>query len=158
MSEMFDTLSPLGLIIMFAEVFESCDMNQDGQIDQRELRVVLERHWQGVTVTEERILRMIDAVDDDKDGRINFGEFIKMMKARTVVKDLQEKMTEMFRTFDVDNDGVITCEELRRVLEGVGDTITQEQTQLIIQRYDDNNDGVVSLQEFLATVDEIRRK
>ena len=121
--------------------------------------MVLERHWQGVTVTEERILRMIDAVDDDKDGRINFGEFFKMMIARTVVKDLQEKMTEMFGTFDVDKDGVITSEEVRRVLQGVGDTITQEQTELIIQRYDDNNDGVVSLQEFLATaVDEIKRK
>ena len=147
------------MILMFGDVFEACDMNQDGHIDQRELRVVLERHWQGVTVTEERILRMIDAVDDDKDGRINFGEFFKMMIARTVVKDLQEKMTEMFGTFDVDKDGVITSEEVRRVLHGVGDTITQEQTELIIQRYDDNNDGVVSLQEFLATaVEEIKRK
>ena len=147
------------MILMFGDVFEACDMNQDGHIDQRELRVVLERHWQGVTVTEERILRMIDAVDDDKDGRINFGEFFKMMIARTVVKDLQEKMTEMFGTLDVDKDGVITSEEVRRVLQGVGDTITQEQIELIIQRYDDNKDGVVSLQEFLATaVDEIKRK
>ena len=144
---------------MFGDVFDACDMNQDGHIDQSELRVVLEKQWQGVTVTEERILRMINAVDDDKDGRINFGEFIKMMKARTVVKDLQEKMTEMFGTLDVDKDGVITSEEVRRVLQGVGDTVTQEQTQLIIQRYDDNKDGVVSLQEFLATaVDEIKRK
>ena len=147
------------MILMFGDVFDACDRNQDGHIDQSELRVVLEQHWQGVTVTEERILRMIDAVDDDKDGRINFGEFIKMMKARTVVKDLQEKMTEMFGTLDVDKDGVITSEEVRRVLQGVGDTITQEQTELIIQRYDDNKDGVVSLQEFLATaVDEIKRK
>ena len=145
------------MIFMFEEVFEACDMNQDGHIDQGELRLVLERYWEGVTVTEERIQRMIAAVDDDNDGRINFGEFMAMMKARTVHRDLQEKMTEMFRTFDVDNDGFITSEELRRVLDGVGDSITPEQTQLIIRRYDDNKDGRVSLEEFLTIVEEIRR-
>ena len=146
------------MIFMFHDVFEACDMNQDGHIDQSELRVVLERHWEGVTITEERIQRMIQAVDDDKDGRINFGEFMAMMKARTLAQDLKEKMTEMFRTFDLDGDGVITSEELRAVLEGAGDNLSQEQIQLIIRRYDHNQDGVVSLEEFLAIVEEIRRK
>ena len=146
------------MIFMFSDVFEACDTNQDGHIDQSELRVVLERHGEGVTITEERIQRMIQAVDVDKDGRINFGEFMAMMKARTVARDLKEKMTEMFRTIDVDGDGVITSEELRVVLERAGDTISQEQVQLIIKRYDDNQDGVVSLEEFLAIVEEIRRK
>ena len=145
------------MIFMFEEVFEACDMNQDGHIDQGELRQVLERHWEGVTVTEERIQRMIAAVDDDNDGRINFGEFIAMMKARTLAQSLRDTMTEMFRAFDADNDGFITSEELRRVLDRVGDSLTQEQTQLIIRRYDNNEDGMVSLEEFLAIVEEIRR-
>ena len=142
---------------MFEEVFEACDMNQDGHIDQGELRLVLERHWEGVTVTEERIQRMIAAVDDDNDGRINFGEFIAMMKARTLAQSLRDTMTEMFRAFDADNDGFITSDELRRVLERVGDSLTQEQTMLIIRRYDNNEDGMVSLEEFLAIVEEIRK-
>ena len=144
------------MIFMFEEVFEACDMNQDGHIDQGELRLVLERHWEGVTVTEERIQRMIAAVDDDNDGRINFGEFIAMMKARTLAQSLRDTMTEMFRAFDADNDGFITSDELRRVLERVGDSLTQEQTMLIIRRYDNNEDGMVSLEEFLAIVEEIR--
>ena len=146
------------MIFMFYDVFAACDENQDGHIDQSELRVVLERHGEGVTITEERIQRMIQAVDVDQDGRINFGEFMAMMKARTVARDLKEKMTEMFRTIDVDGDGVITSEELRVVLQRAGNTISQEQVQLIIRRYDDNQDGVVSLEEFLAIVEEIRRK
>lgn len=145
------------MIFMFEEVFEACDMNQDGHIDQGELRLVLERHWEGVTVTEERIQRMIAAVDDDNDGRINFGEFIAMMKARTLAQSLRDTMTEMFRAFDADNDGFITSDELRRVLERVGDSLTQEQTMLIIRRYDNNEDGMVSLEEFLAIVEEIRK-
>ena len=157
MSDFLDTLPLSRMIFMFEEVFEACDMNQDGHIDQGELRLVLERYWEGVTVTEERIQRMIAAVDDDNDGRINFGEFIAMMKARTLTQSLRDTMTEMFQTFDVDNDGFITSEELRRVLDGVGDSITPEQTQLIIRRYDDNNDGRVSLEEFLTIVEEIRR-
>ena len=146
------------MIFMFGQVFEACDENQDGHIDQRELRVVLEKYWAGVTITDERLKRMIQAVDDDNDGRISFGEFMAMMKARTASKDLREKVTEMFGTFDVDRDGVITSEEVRHVLEGLGNTITEEQTQLIIRRYDDNEDGVVSLQEFLTIVEEIKRK
>ena len=95
----------------------------------------------------------------DKNGTINFAEFLSMMKIkiRTIV-DLRKKISEMFQTFDVDGDGAITGEELKLVLERLGGNMTEEQTEVIIKRYDDNGDGVVSLDEFLTIVEEIMIK
>ena len=154
MTEYIESLPLYQLIFLYKEVFVDCDRNQDGGIDSEELRHFLERQAGGVS--EERLQQMIREVDIDKNGTINFAEFLSMMKIkiRTIV-DLRKKISEMFQTFDVDGDGAITGEELKLVLERLGGNLTEEQTEVIIKRYDDNGDGVVSLDEFLTIVEEI---
>ncbi|CAD6219352.1 unnamed protein product [Miscanthus lutarioriparius] len=62
------------------EAFAVFDRNGDGFIDAAELRSVLTSLGFQAGVAEAGCQRMIDAYDGDKDGRIDFLEFVKLME------------------------------------------------------------------------------
>ena len=51
--------------------------NGDGFITKDELRTVM--NSMGQRLTEEELNEMMEAADSDKDGRIDYAEFVKMM-------------------------------------------------------------------------------
>lgn len=64
-----------------------------------------------LTVLQE-ILEMINEVDIDGNGLIEFTEFCVMMK-RMMKETDSEIIREAFRVFDKDGNGVITAQEFR---------------------------------------------
>lgn len=59
------------------EAFELYDINKNGLISSSELGEILSRI--GESVTEKDCVRMIESVDEDGDGFVNFEEFKTMM-------------------------------------------------------------------------------
>ncbi|XP_074337778.1 calcium-binding allergen Ole e 8-like [Apium graveolens] len=59
------------------EAFELYDINKNGLISSSELGEILSRI--GENVTEKDCVRMIESVDEDGDGFVNFEEFKTMM-------------------------------------------------------------------------------
>ncbi|XP_019881816.1 calcium-binding protein E63-1 isoform X2 [Aethina tumida] len=57
--------------------FQVFDMDNDGFITRDELRIAMEMI--GETVTEEQLTQFIVIADTDKDGRINYEEFSKLL-------------------------------------------------------------------------------
>jgi len=60
--------------------FAVFDRDGDGFIDAAELRSVLGSLGFGAGAGAAECQRMIDAYDEDRDGRIDFGEFVKLME------------------------------------------------------------------------------
>jgi len=58
-------------------VFESIDLDKNGTIDKTELTAALKMIDK--TATEEGVEKRINKYDDDKDGKVNFEEFEKMI-------------------------------------------------------------------------------
>ena len=60
------------------------------------------------------------------------------------------EIRQAFATFDTDDSGSLSAEELRRVLTrpGGGSPLTEGEAQHLIHKYDDDGDGVLSLDEF----------
>jgi len=58
--------------------FKIYDKNADGYITKQELQSVMEQC--GEKLTDKEAQTMIDQADTDKDGRVNYREFINMMK------------------------------------------------------------------------------
>ena len=48
------------------------------------------------------------------------------------------------RIFDKDDDGVLTVEELRKIMSSLGDRMTKKEIDLMVKEADDDNDGFIN--------------
>ena len=71
----------------------------------------------GMNPTEAELQNVINNVDADGNGTIEFSEFLTMM---TLIPDTDSDLQEAFREFDKDGDGLINAEELKNVMNMLG--------------------------------------
>ncbi|KFQ84767.1 Calmodulin, partial [Phoenicopterus ruber ruber] len=95
----------------------------------------------GQNPTEAELQDMINEVDADGNGTIDFPEFLTMMA---------KKMNfEAFRVFDKDGNGYISAAELRHVMTNLGEKLTDEEVDEMIREADIDGDGQVNYEEFV---------
>ena len=61
-------------------------------------------------------------------------------------------MLEAFKFFDKDNSGYITAEELKSVLDSVGEKLSQSEIEEIIRQADVDGDHTINYQEFVRFI------
>ncbi|CAL8267155.1 unnamed protein product [Boreogadus saida] len=92
-------------IAEFKEAFSLFDKGGDGTITTKELGTVT--HWDslGQNLTEAELQDMINEVDTDGNGTIDFPEFLTMMARKMKDTDSEEEIREAFRVFDKSGSG-----------------------------------------------------
>lgn len=110
--------------------FQILDSNRDGKVTCEEARTVLAQN--GKMFSEQAINDMINRADANKDGFVEWNEFLALMtskvhnrknasvkaplpqfKSQGSMTKEEEEALMAFKMFDNDNDGVITFEELK---------------------------------------------
>eukprot|EP00465_Bigelowiella_longifila_P012073 CAMPEP_0185261852 /NCGR_PEP_ID=MMETSP1359-20130426/10165_1 /TAXON_ID=552665 /ORGANISM="Bigelowiella longifila, Strain CCMP242" /LENGTH=167 /DNA_ID=CAMNT_0027848623 /DNA_START=52 /DNA_END=555 /DNA_ORIENTATION=+ len=129
------------------EAFDLFDTDGSGSIDKNELKVAMRAL--GFEPKKEEIAKMIQDIDKDNSGEIDFPEFLEMMTAKMGERDSKTEILKAFRLFDDDETGYITLENLRRVAKEIGESMTDKELQEMIEEADRTNDGKVSEDEFL---------
>lgn len=74
----------------------------------------------GQNPTEAELQDMINEVDADGNGTIDFPEFLTMMARKMRDTDSEEEIKEAFKVFDRDNNGYISAAELKHVMTNLG--------------------------------------
>src|SRR5271154_4230256 len=74
----------------------------------------------GQNPTEAELQDMINEVDADGNGTIDFPEFLTMMARKMKDTDSEEEIKEAFKVFDKDGNGFISAAELRHVMTNLG--------------------------------------
>ncbi|KAH8495700.1 hypothetical protein H0E87_018762 [Populus deltoides] len=97
-------------IVEFREAFCLFDKDGDGCITVEELATVIRSLDQNPT--EEELHDMISEVDSDRNGTIEFAEFLSLMAKKMKETDAEEELKEAFKVFDKDQNGYISANEV----------------------------------------------
>ncbi|KAK6153884.1 hypothetical protein DH2020_013523 [Rehmannia glutinosa] len=123
-------------IAEFKEAFSLFDKDGDGCITSKELGTVMRSL--GQNPTEAELQDMINEVDADQNGTIDFPEFLNLMARKMKDTDSEEELREAFKVFDKDQNGFISAAEL-----------TDEEVDEMIREADMDGDGQVNYEEFV---------
>jgi len=129
------------------EAFDLFDTDGSGQIDAKELKVALRAL--GFDAQKEEVRKMISDADKDGSGFVPYPEFLDLMTTKMGERDSKEEILKAFRLFDDDETGKISFKNLRRVANELGESMTDEELQEMIDEADRDGDGEVSQEEFL---------
>lgn len=127
------------------------DKDGDGQITTKELGTVMRSL--GQNPSESELQDMINEVDADNNGTIDFPEFLTMMARKMKDTDSEEEIREAFKVFDRDNNGFISAAELRHVMTSIGEKLTDDEVDEMIREADQDGDGRIDCK--LRTADPI---
>lgn len=103
----------------------------------------------GFEPRKEEIKKMIADIDRNGSGTIDFAEFLEMMTAKMSERDSKEEIIKAFRLFLDDDGDKITIKHLRRVAKEIGENMTDEELQEMIEEADRDGDGAIDEEEFL---------
>ncbi|PON93955.1 GPCR kinase [Trema orientale] len=128
------------------QMFNNMDTDGSGTITLEELKTGLSRL--GSRLSESEIQQLMDAADVDRNGTIDYIEFITATMHRHRL-ERDENLYKAFRFFDQDDSGYITREELRQAMtqHGMGDEATIDE---ILDDVDTDKDGKINYEEFVA--------
>ena len=95
---------------------------------------------------------MINEVDVDGNGTVEFAEFVILMTNKVKELTKQEEIREAFDVLDKEKDDYITAKELKYFMRKVAHIkLSSEEAQAMIDFA--GEDGKVSFQQFLQVVD-----
>ena len=134
-------------IAEFKEAFSLFDKDGDGTITTKELGTVMRSL--GQNPTEAELTDMINEVDADGNGTIDFPEFLTMMARKMKDTDSEEEILEAFKVFDKDGNGFISAAELRHIMTNLGEKLTDEEVDEMIREADIDGDGQINYEEFV---------
>jgi len=129
------------------EVFELFDKDKDGAITTKELGDVMRAL--GANPTQNELQKMINDVDQDGSGKIEFKVFLELFVKKMKDPDTEEDLIEAFKIFDKNGNGIISAAELRLVMTTVGDRLTEEEADEMIREADTDGDGYINYYEFI---------
>ena len=134
----------------FKEAFDIFDVDRGGTITSDELAEVMKSL--GQKPTKERLAAMVNEIDADGDGEIDFAEFLTMMLRQMNDGDPEKELRDVFAVFDKDQSGTISAGELKSVMRIVGEKLTEQEIEDAIRLADTTGDGEVDYDEFVSFV------
>ena len=129
------------------DVFDQFDKDKDGKISGKELESAMIS--MGQNPTEEEINEMMKEVDLNKDGKIDFDEFMILMSKSSPDTQTEEEVINAFRVFDKEGNGLISSTELKHIMMSIGDKMTEEEADEMVNEADIDEDGMINYEEFV---------
>lgn len=128
------------------EAFLLFDQNDDGILDKDELITLLRAL--GKYVTENDVDNLIR---DTNSNIIDINKFILILNT-IAPKNTEKDLREAFELFDSDNNGYILVSEFKHILTNLGEKLSSDVIDDIINQLDINNEGKIYKTIFLTTL------
>ncbi len=130
------------------EAFDLFDTDKTGTIDYHELKVAMRAL--GFDVKKQEVINLMREFDREGSGQIEYPDFLEIMTSKISERDPIEEILKAFKLFDEDNSGRISLRNLRRVARELGENLSDDELQAMIDEFDKDGDGEINEQEFLG--------
>ena len=132
------------------EAFDLFDTDNSGKIDAKELKVALRA--MGFELSKEDTRRCIAEVDPGATGSVEYPDFLEFMTRKMQERDPIEEMRKAFRLFLDDEGQKIGLKQLKKVAKDLGENMTDEELQEMIDEADRDGDGFISEDDFIRVM------
>ena len=134
----------------FQEAFKMFDVEGKGFVSAGNLGKIMRSL--GYHPSEIELNEMINEIDLDQNGTIEFNEFLSLMWKRIKDQNLEVELIEAVKVFDQDKKGKIKLEEFKKLMTSSGDALSISEFEQIIKfaRIDENNN--IDYVKFLKTL------
>jgi len=130
----------------FREAFKIFDKDGGGTISIGEIRSIMD--GRGERLSDKELANLMEAIDEDRSGEIDFNEFVKMMAVVNVKLSPQEELEAAFRDFDLKRNGKVGKDELAQVMRELGQNLAPQELLDIISFNDSDRDGFLTFADF----------
>ncbi len=136
----------------FKAIFSTFDTDGDGVISTDELGAILRSV--GKNLGDDELRLIVSSIDTDGNGTIEFPEFLAVMAGQVSEPDRKAQLREAFARFDHDSSGKISAKELRQAMASLGEELTDEELDAMMNDSDSDGDGEINFEEFVAMMSE----
>lgn len=127
------------------ELFQQFDTNGDGVLSREEITNGYKQFMPFGDV-EKEVDRIFREVDIDKNGTIDYNEFVlASMNSQTLID--KARLENTFKMFDKDGNGSISADEIKSTL---GQSIDLKLVKDMIKEVDEDGNGEIDLEEFTS--------
>ncbi|ERE88376.1 centrin-2-like protein [Cricetulus griseus] len=128
------------------EAFDLFDVDGSGTIDVKELKIAMRAL--GFEPKKDEVRQMTVEIDKGT-GTIGFEDFFAIMSVKMSEKDEKEEILKAFKLFDDDATGSISLNNIKRVAKELGENLTEDELQEMLDEADRDGDGEINEEEFL---------
>lgn len=132
------------------EAFALFDKDHSGTITVKELGTAMRAL--GQNPTENEVQEMINEVDANGNGIIDFAEFLNLYATHMKDPFSEAELQEAFATFDRDGNGQISKDELMHIMTNLGEKLSDGEIAAMIQDADVDGNGMINYKEFVRMI------
>jgi len=133
------------------KLFHAIDLNHEGFISLEELQKAFEKS--GIDVDSNDVNNIIKQIDLDKNGRVNYSEFlIATLDLKKLLQNNKNLIT-LFQFFDVDNTGFIDFNTVKKSLERKGKEIINTEDIIVMISEVSQKKNKIHLEDFKTVLE-----
>merc|ERR1712105_575574 len=110
----------------------------------------------GFRPSEEELKSLLEEVDEDGSGEIEFGEFCQLCATFFVedpdMETMKKELKDAFRVYDKEGLGYITTETLSGLIGELLAPLTDEELEGILEELDEDGSGSMDFDEFCEMI------
>ena len=133
----------------FREIFNLVDLDKGGTISKDELKQLM--NTLGLKPTQEELNQMVDEIDADGNGEIDFDEFVTVMSRKVNTSYTPTQVKAAFKVFERDcPQGYVSMSALEQALTTYGtEKLSLTDAQELLSQIEPDENGLINYVEFV---------